>query len=418
MKLFSGAMTFLVVSCLSGGLFAKTWYVGGSGADFNDIQPAIDAASPGDIILVRPGTYNAFTLAKGVVVRASDQQIQLVGTEVINVTGIGSGERGAISGFKCKQMFVTSVSGELVLESLDVKDAYNIWSNPRPDIAVDIANAHNVSMTGVTVLGGGGDPVQPAMRIQYSNVRMTQCHVTGQFNGIGPYCCMSDGIGVTGSKVIVSRSDILGGDATPYSDMNGGDGMVADSSTVTVLGSETNFIRGGDGSPSQWDGWCGCWVGGGLGGNGLVIMNGSAVVSRVLIEKGEGGNGNGSDYYGNVVRDDRFAYFDVSDGINPGDQFSLTANDTVSGTFVLLIAQHGGFLNDPGYIGPPFAVIPGGFFFAIPLGVAPAGQDFTRTLQMPSDPAGRGFVIEAQGIILGVDGKNYLTNGVTRVVGE
>src|SRR5262245_15243003 len=43
----------------------------GPGGDFTDIQPAIDAALDGDVILVEPGTYTAFRLAKGVVIRSA-----------------------------------------------------------------------------------------------------------------------------------------------------------------------------------------------------------------------------------------------------------------------------------------------------------------------------------------------------------
>ena len=46
----------LIIGLLVSSAIAKTWYVGGSGADFSEIQPAIDAAQDGDLILVRPGT--------------------------------------------------------------------------------------------------------------------------------------------------------------------------------------------------------------------------------------------------------------------------------------------------------------------------------------------------------------------------
>lgn len=45
---------------------AKIWRVGGDGADFDQIQPAIDAARDGDVILVRPvHAYKSFVLEKG-----------------------------------------------------------------------------------------------------------------------------------------------------------------------------------------------------------------------------------------------------------------------------------------------------------------------------------------------------------------
>jgi hypothetical protein len=46
------------------------------------------------------------------------------------------------------------------------------------------------------------------------------------------------------------------------------------------------------------------------------------------------------------------------------------------------------------------------------------GSDFGRTIQLPNDPLLQGFVINAQVLILGDDAKSYLSNGVTRVIGE
>src|SRR5262245_28897730 len=51
-------MIVLVAWCLGVvPALGKTWFVGGSGADFAQIQPAIDIAQDGDVILVRDGTY-------------------------------------------------------------------------------------------------------------------------------------------------------------------------------------------------------------------------------------------------------------------------------------------------------------------------------------------------------------------------
>src|SRR5262245_7658642 len=79
---------------------AKTWYVGGSQPDFNDIQPAIDAAQNGDVILVRPGKYAPFTLDKGVMVRASTTpfEVDAVPPASVVIHDLGVGLRGGIAG--------------------------------------------------------------------------------------------------------------------------------------------------------------------------------------------------------------------------------------------------------------------------------------------------------------------------------
>ena len=61
-------ITCLVVSVLSGVVFADTWTVG-SGGDFSTIQSAINASVNGDEIIVMPGTYGGS------------------GTEVVNMNG-------------------------------------------------------------------------------------------------------------------------------------------------------------------------------------------------------------------------------------------------------------------------------------------------------------------------------------------
>ena len=58
-KIILGICIVLLLFCAIGTVSAKTWYVDDSGgADFTRIQDAIDAATDGDTIIVREGTYN------------------------------------------------------------------------------------------------------------------------------------------------------------------------------------------------------------------------------------------------------------------------------------------------------------------------------------------------------------------------
>ena len=75
----------------------------GSGADFTTIQAAIDAASPGDTVLVSAGSFPGFSLSKPLLVVGAGSgattltSIYPFGTAV-SVSGVPAGEVAAVSG--------------------------------------------------------------------------------------------------------------------------------------------------------------------------------------------------------------------------------------------------------------------------------------------------------------------------------
>ncbi|HLU38404.1 MAG TPA: hypothetical protein VK081_03410, partial [Planctomycetota bacterium] len=57
-----------VLATAPAALAQRTWVVdvnNGPGTDFFDIPPAVAAAAPGDLIVVRAGQYNGFSTNKG-----------------------------------------------------------------------------------------------------------------------------------------------------------------------------------------------------------------------------------------------------------------------------------------------------------------------------------------------------------------
>src|SRR5262245_19768164 len=155
------ALTVLVVPG-----FAKVWKVGGPDADFSQIQPAIAAAQDGDVILVRFGTYDSFTLDKGVIVSGSPTFLIGKQSSPVEVKGIAAGKKGGVAGMNFEagwiepaRLNVHDCSGEVLLVEIIVNPTAppSSWSEfgPFPDgNAVRIAHCDNVAITGMAITRG------------------------------------------------------------------------------------------------------------------------------------------------------------------------------------------------------------------------------------------------------------------------
>ncbi|MEM7200562.1 MAG: hypothetical protein AAF628_09875 [Planctomycetota bacterium] len=97
-------LSLLVVTAASALPAQTVWTVDDDGgADFTLIQPAVDAASSGDVILVRAGIYNEFTLAgKGVAILADQDAdvfvFAMAGSIKTTVRDIPAGEQAVLRG--------------------------------------------------------------------------------------------------------------------------------------------------------------------------------------------------------------------------------------------------------------------------------------------------------------------------------
>jgi nitrous oxidase accessory protein len=122
---------------------ARTWIVGGAGADFPLITPAIAAAADGDVIVVGPGVYRENLLL--------DRRVSIVGrgSPVLYGTGIGSVIRVAAPGCTIEGL---TIEGSGAGESNEMDAAIQITSS-----GTRIArNTMRRVFYGV-VIGGGAD---------------------------------------------------------------------------------------------------------------------------------------------------------------------------------------------------------------------------------------------------------------------
>ncbi|MEW6747195.1 MAG: hypothetical protein AB1486_31055 [Planctomycetota bacterium] len=453
----------VVSSVLMGSAEARTWLVGGPGADFDQIEPAIDAASDGDLILVRPGIYEHFSLqAKGVMIRASDQPFE-VGTgrgvwSDVSISAIPAGLKAGISGMVLTQgtLIVSNSPGEIVLENITARlEGDWLETNKR----IWIASCDLVSCTqfhvetagwvcgerwgpwGNWCRNGMEDP-GPTFLIEDSVVWISDLFVRASRGANGDEHWNSydgqvggDGIEIRYSWLVLSRPDIHGGGGGSgvcifeWGGSDGGDGgdaVIIEDSRVLVLGRSEDLIRGGDGGEA---GYCSCgacdqWGDGSDGGDGLIATANSLVeVSRVALEGGRAGYGDppgapGSDFVGPVSFRSDLPLLATNDLWNPGDTVTIEI-EAVEPSFLLLVsADHGGMATLPPFQGPPLSALPGGYFLVTPLGQTDPQGRFVLTGVLPSDPLLQGIAIYLQSVVRGASGNDYLTNATVRVMGE
>jgi hypothetical protein len=142
------AQTILIVSQTGGG-------------QYRDVQPAVDAANPGDIILVRPGWYGGFTVSKDLRVLA-DPGAQFGGLlpATIGCQSLPAGQTALLRGIRVVrgEMFVGGCDGPVHIEDSG-------------DTTVSIYNSRQVSVH--------RSRIRVRLHIQNSRVLVTQCEIVG-----------------------------------------------------------------------------------------------------------------------------------------------------------------------------------------------------------------------------------------------
>ncbi|QDU66288.1 hypothetical protein [Engelhardtia mirabilis] len=206
---------------------------GGSGVDFTELQAAVDAAGPGDVVLVRAGDYGSLSI-DGVgltVVADADASVRVAAPWI--VSGVPTGELVVLRGLE------VGVSGAKVVEILGC--AGSVWLED----CLLVASAST---------GAGED----AVRIEQSEaVLLARCTVTAgdsiTTGFVGPPAAGGSAVHVRGSRLAVFDCDLVGGNGghapaeSSSSGADGGDGLRLVSSEAFVAGGSSAGGSGGQG---------------------------------------------------------------------------------------------------------------------------------------------------------------------------
>ena len=253
--------TFLAASIASAQ--GKLWIVnqsGGAGVDFTDIQPAVDAASDGDTILIQQGfsTYGSFTIdGKALVV--TEDVLSDVRTFVATVKNLASHQSVTLRGFD--------------------PFSVNLDANQGPILLEDVGQ--------FTILGGflcgfgfgpAGSSTQRLLITSCDAVVLSRCIIGGAL-GLAP------GITVQSSTVHMYEVETKGSTPSGLGSSKGGAGVLVVDSFLFASGS--TFL-GGCGQSGDSFPFC---ASGGDGGVGLAESNSVVHLLEVKLEGGAGGPG-------------------------------------------------------------------------------------------------------------------------------
>lgn len=173
----------------------QTWTVG-LGGQFTTLQPAIDAASPGDTILVEPGLYPQAVVDKGIRILGSGSTLQPSGSVGIALSArhLPAGQTLVVRGLRTTighagiqfDFEIHDCAGEVVLEDCNLLYALEVARSAKVtlrDVSVGTGSIEifdsTVSLSGCRAQGAALPVFALGLRCENSDVIATDCDFTG-----------------------------------------------------------------------------------------------------------------------------------------------------------------------------------------------------------------------------------------------
>ncbi|MGE3171805.1 MAG: hypothetical protein AB7O97_04215 [Planctomycetota bacterium] len=191
----------------------------GPGQQFGTIPAAIHAASPGDTILVQPGTYGGFVVSKGV--RIIGRNALIVGGGVFGtvlVQGVPAGESFALVGFgvdapgDCQ---VVNCRGQVALRDLHQGGGFpwglQVFGSDQVHVAASPLRNGGVTDSTVVLEGCSMDPsVLMGLQVSGGVTVLESCTVRGS---TGPFT--GPGVQLNRGTLVATGSTIRGTGSSP-----------------------------------------------------------------------------------------------------------------------------------------------------------------------------------------------------------
>ena len=233
----------------------------GPGSQFNEIAVAVAVAAPGDLILVRAGSYAPFVLDKGLSIVADAGADVLGSVTIQDVASV----RAIVTGLDCDALVVSNCARVVLLQDLTVRGLDSGWTSA----AIEVGSSTDVRLQSVTAPGGAtvlpGLEGQSAMHVSGARVELVRCNLAGRdgrptFNQSTSFLNRPHGghglVVDTGANVHVALSSVRGGrggDASgvpgiPFYAGDGGAGvrLAGIGPRLLLSGTPTDLVRGGD----------------------------------------------------------------------------------------------------------------------------------------------------------------------------